>query len=225
MSRKPYRPRPTGGHVLFTDISEAELYAVNVHDRTDVKFLFKTDDLFVPVHYAQGPDGQVYYADLIAGVIGRLEVTPAALIGTEAAETLDGGSGAEVIEARGGNDVAIGAGGDDRLFGERGNDLLRGGVGDDLLVGGAGDDTLEGGAGLDTAGFGRPRNEYTVDAGAGGTITVAHQRPGQDGTDTLKGVEALAFPNPAVFRFFDMRQGSHFYTASAAGGPVGPLRL
>jgi len=62
------------------------------------------------------------------------------ILGTEAAETLDGG------------------GGGDRLVGF---------AGDDLILGGAGDDTLEGGAGIDTAKGQTGADRYVFHAGDG----------------------------------------------------------
>lgn len=69
------------------------------------------------------------------------------MLGTAAAEALDGGSGNDVIDAGGGNDVVAGGAGDDTLRGEAGDDALYGGTGTNILSGGAGADrfhTLDG---------------------------------------------------------------------------------
>ncbi len=63
------------------------------------------------------------------------------LNGTDANETLIGGSGNDTLNGNGGNDVLIGG---------AGNDTLNGGDGDDLLVHGSGNDTFNGGSGYDT---------------------------------------------------------------------------
>ena len=55
---------------FFTDIVRGEVFVVDVNDRRDVKFLYQAAG--APVHFSQGPDGYVYYADLFNGVIGRL---------------------------------------------------------------------------------------------------------------------------------------------------------
>ncbi|MEM6627396.1 MAG: Ig-like domain-containing protein [Pseudomonadota bacterium] len=38
-------------------------------------FLYKTPTNFRPVHFTQGPDGYVYYADLVRGQIEYIEIT------------------------------------------------------------------------------------------------------------------------------------------------------
>jgi parallel beta-helix repeat protein len=65
-----------------------------------------------------------------------------AIVGTEAAEKLSGGSDGEL------------------LFGGAGNDTLSGGLGDDVLVGGAGQDVLTGGTGSDLFRFTHALDSY-----------------------------------------------------------------
>ncbi len=59
---------------FFADFSGREVYTVDVNDRTSLKFLYARGDA-VPTDFVQGPDGYVYYADIVAGEIGRLEIT------------------------------------------------------------------------------------------------------------------------------------------------------
>ena len=66
------------------------------------------------------------------------------LLGTSAADTLQGSFGDDTLRGFNGNDLLVG-GGDD--------DTLEGGKGSDSLYGDAGDDHLDGGAGVDTAVF------------------------------------------------------------------------
>ena len=75
-----------------------------------------------------------------------------------------------------------------------GNDILDGGDGNDTLHGGAGNDTLYGGLGTDVAEFGGDVGDYSIDT-SGGIITVADNNiaDGDDGVDTLSGVETLRF--------------------------------
>ena len=68
-------PTEFANDYFFTDISNGELYAVDTLDRQDVKFLGFTPAGFGPVHMKQGPDGYVYYADLLTGSIGRFLIT------------------------------------------------------------------------------------------------------------------------------------------------------
>jgi Ca2+-binding RTX toxin-like protein len=74
----------------------------------------------------------------------------------------------------------------DTLRGGGGNDVLNGFFGDDLLFGGLGDDTLIGGEGLDTVSYAEAVNGVTIDL----RVTTA-QSNGQEGADTLSGIEFL----------------------------------
>jgi glucose/arabinose dehydrogenase len=62
---------------IFADFN-GEVYSVDVNDPADVKFLYQTDGSNAPVDFRQGADGLVYYVDIGAGEIGRLDVTPIA---------------------------------------------------------------------------------------------------------------------------------------------------
>ena len=59
---------------LFSDFSQGEIYAVDVNDRTELKFLYQSPSGFGPVRYQQGADGYLYYVDIANGAIGRLEI-------------------------------------------------------------------------------------------------------------------------------------------------------
>jgi hypothetical protein len=83
-------------------------------------------------------------------------------VGTDAANTINGGKGADVIVGLGGNDTIDGKGGKDVICGGSGNDRLTGGGKVDKFDGGPGNDTLlardglkeiavKGGAGSDKA--------------------------------------------------------------------------
>ncbi|MBI5276701.1 MAG: hypothetical protein HY854_09600 [Burkholderiales bacterium] len=99
------------------------------------------------------------------------------------------GSQAELAYMLRGDDQVSGAEFNDRLNGYAGNDLVEGFAGNDVLWGLNGSDTLDGGAGLDWAIFLALRSEATVmrtDTGVQVTSAV-------EGTDTLLGIERLAF--------------------------------
>lgn len=94
------------------------------------------------------------------------------------------------------NDVIQGTAGLDYIAGGAGNDTLRGLAGSDVLVGGPGNDLLEGGPGIDTAGFAGQRAGFqvTFDAATDSyTIVDINPADGNEGTDTLKGVEFVSF--------------------------------
>lgn len=58
---------------FFADFSQGEIYVADTADRREVSFLFKTSGQ-APVGFEQGPDGYVYYADIVNGRVGRFEI-------------------------------------------------------------------------------------------------------------------------------------------------------
>ena len=79
----------------------------------------------------------------VANSPGVFVVVPdRSIIGTDAAETLDGAAGRDTISGGGGNDLLRGMGGNDSLSGGAGDDTLDGGGGTDSLTGGTGNDTF-----------------------------------------------------------------------------------
>ena len=73
--------------------------------------------------------------------------------------------------------------------GGSGNDVLTGNDGNNSLNGGGGNDALDGGAGFDTALNTGAFRQYSVSGNPTGTATVS----GLEGSDTLTGIERLAF--------------------------------
>jgi hypothetical protein len=120
--------------------------------------------------------------------------------GTNAADNIKGdqlaGDLDDIINGLNGSDRLRGLFGDDQLFGGAGSDTLEGGEGDDELTGGAGNDALEGGTGFDRAYFSGPSTEYLIS----GRISIRDLVPGNgnDGTDTLRGVERAVFSDTTV---------------------------
>ncbi|MDA8587016.1 Ig-like domain-containing protein [Rhodobacteraceae bacterium] len=100
------------------------------------------------------------------------------------------------------DDSILGTGEADLIAGLEGNDTIEAGEGDDSLAGGAGDDSLDGGAGNDTALFSGNRSDYLIEGRAGtGPITVTDllsEVDGDDGVDTLIGIERLEFDNVTI---------------------------
>lgn len=116
-------------------------------------------------------------------------------------DTLDGGNGNDVLDGGGGNDTLDGGNGDDVLTGGAGNDSLSGGNGDDVLTGGAGNDSLNGGNGNDVAIYSGTRSSYQI-AVNGGVVTIVDldaTADGDDGTDTLTGIEKISFANGETY--------------------------
>jgi Domain of unknown function (DUF4214)/RTX calcium-binding nonapeptide repeat (4 copies) len=93
-----------------------------------------------------------------------------------------------------GDDSFDGGLGDDILFGFGGADNLTGNAGNDHLFGGKGDDTLDGGDGIgDVAHFDAGMGRYTLRLAQDGTISAEDRMTDGQGTDSLTGVETLAF--------------------------------
>jgi trimeric autotransporter adhesin len=112
--------------------SDLVLTLANSTDRLTLQSWFYADGY--KVERIEFADGTVW---------GVQELNAAALIPTEDADYLEGGSG---------NDALAGLAGDDILNGNAGDDTLEGGTGDDALTGGAGNDVylFKRGDGADT---------------------------------------------------------------------------
>ncbi len=126
------------------------------------------------------------------------------VVGTDAAQTLQGTAGNDLIFGLGGNDalnggtgndVMNGGDGNDSLNGGAGNDTLLGGAGDDLLValggddalfGGAGADRLEGGTGADVMRGGAGNDWYLVDNLGDKVIEQAIDGSDEGGVDIVQ---------------------------------------
>ena len=81
----------------------------------------------------------------------------------------------------------------ENAYGGAGNDTITGNDADNILRGNGGNDTIDGGAGTaDVAVFSRDFSNYTITE-SGGTVTVAHNDLGADGTDTLTNIEFIDF--------------------------------
>lgn len=85
------------------------------------------------------------------------------------------------------NDLIVGDRDDDVLYGESGNDLLAGGVGNDRL---------DGGAGLDAAVYGGTSSGYKLELHP--DWILVRDMAGQDGIDTLTGIERLQFQDREI---------------------------
>ncbi len=96
--------------------------------------------------------------------------------------------------------ILTGNGGSNILDGGAGVDNLQGGLGNDRLIGGTGSDTIDGGTGQDTAVFAGDVASYTITTSAG-SISIRDNdsvTDGNDGTDTLIGVETAEFKGGAT---------------------------
>jgi Ca2+-binding RTX toxin-like protein len=146
--------------------------------------------------------------------------------GAEGADTINGGNGTDTVDYSAYfNDVAVdlsltsaqtvatgdfdtitnvenvvGGLGNDTLSGSTSNNVLSGGAGNDRLTGRAGNDVLMGGMGTsDTAVFAGLQASYSVVTNSGVVTVVDNQTTtdGNDGTDTIIGIERLEFKGGA----------------------------
>ena len=70
---QPY-PAEFQNDVFFTDVNTGRVFVVDIDNRSDVKYLYSSQG--APVAFSQGPDGHVYVANLQAGTITKLLITP-----------------------------------------------------------------------------------------------------------------------------------------------------
>ena len=130
----------------------------------------------------------------------------------------------------GSGNVLIGNDGANTLDGLAGNDNLQGGNGDDRLIGGAGTDALDGGIGTDTAVYAGDRATYTITTSAG-SIQIRDDdsvADGNDGTDTLVGMEIAEFKGGVTVesaRAHRARSRWRRDRARRSGGQFGRFRL
>ena len=97
------------------------------------------------------------------------------------------------------NNILNGNSGSNVLTGGIGSDTLSGGFGSDTFSGGVGDDTLNGGFGLDVAVFSGARAGYSISRIDNVFIVDdINSANGDDGTDTLSGVERIQFADAEV---------------------------
>lgn len=101
-------------------------------------------------------------------------------VGTEANDTLAGGTRSDLLLGQAGGDALSGGAQDDLLYGFSGSDFLRGEAGDDTLTGGAGNDTVWGLEDDDVL-AGNGGNDL-LQGGGGADVLLDYS-----GSDTLKG--------------------------------------
>jgi hypothetical protein len=82
--------------------------------------------------------------------------------------------------------------------GGSGNDTIIGNDADNLLSGGGGNDSIDGGSGVNTASYSGNMAQYSISTHSNGTISVADNVAGRDGTDTLKNTQLLHFADLTI---------------------------
>ncbi len=128
------------------------------------------------LQYEEGGGGRVSYA---WGIFGGFTIANGVTI-----ERATSGEGDDLLTGNDAANILASSAGADILQGRGGDDVLNAGADNDIIIGGAGNDQIDGGDGYDIAGYSGVRRAYTADA---------HAVVGADGSDTLTGVEDLAF--------------------------------
>jgi VCBS repeat-containing protein len=118
---------------------------------------------------------------------------PNTLVGTNSAESINGGQGNDTLYGYGGNDTLNGGQDTDLIYGGSGNDGIQGDSQTDLIYGGSGNDTIAAGADVDTV-YGGSGNDV-ISGNADADILV-----GGFGADTLSGNAGSD-----TFKFLDTR--------------------
>ncbi|MBM1634583.1 DUF4214 domain-containing protein [Sulfitobacter mediterraneus] len=125
-------------------------------------------------------------------IIGSRNSNPSFVVSPNGAAA--GSGSGDWFYLTGEGDTFDGGIGDDIIFGFGGADQLIGNAGNDNLFGGKGDDTLDGGDGTgDVAHFDAGMGRYTLRLAQDGTIFAEDRMADGQGTDSLTGVETLAF--------------------------------
>ncbi len=127
-------PTEFNNDLFFGDFNQGDIYTVDLAD--PARALRKVTNHSFVADMLMGPDGYMYFIDLVRGDIGRWDIFDPS--GT----TVVGGAGADKITAKEGHDRLEGREGNDRLEGNGGNDTLDGGPGRDVMIGGSRDDTF-----------------------------------------------------------------------------------
>lgn len=123
-------------------------------------------------------------ADTIDGGTGH-----DALFGGLGADEIFGGEGHDTLHGDDGNDSLNGGLGHDQLFGGDGRDTLTGGDWNDMLYGGDGSDFLNGNAGYDYLDGGNGSDVYYVGLDNAGFVDE-YKDTGESGRDVIRAIEA-----------------------------------
>ncbi|MGH8337974.1 MAG: hypothetical protein ACRETL_14385, partial [Gammaproteobacteria bacterium] len=132
-------------------------------------------------------------------------LTNSAISGTESdtvynMENVITGAGADNITGTTASNNLSGGDGNDTINAGAGDDIINGGAGNDILTGGTGNDLVAGDLGSDTLVLAGLQASYSIST-VSGSVRVVDNQPtvdGNDGTDTISGIEILKFKNGAT---------------------------
>lgn len=193
---------------LYSVLSDGIIiYRVNSSYLTvqDTSGALGTDRVYNDMEFIQFNDVTIDLSVTTFTLNGAAWGTPADIIGTAGAETLNGSAADDTIYGGDGNDYLYGKVGNDTLYGEGGNDVLNGDVGDDILIGGAGADTLYGRAGNDMFGFATIGDgvDRVIDYNTGDTLNITDILSGYTpGVSDISEFVSLTRSGSTTTRFF-----------------------
>ncbi|BAB73360.1 alr1403 [Nostoc sp. PCC 7120 = FACHB-418] len=141
------------------------------------------------VHVGYLGQAQIFSRLTGTGILGYSNIEKFEITGTNYADILQGGSG---------------------------NDILKGGAGNDELSGKGGNDTLDGGFGYDTVVYDGNYADYGISFLSNGDLQVIDKNltNGNDGTDTIRGVEVINFRQGGSYGVVTGTTGNDVLTAS-----------
>jgi Ca2+-binding RTX toxin-like protein len=145
------------------------------------------------------------------GTAAATTITSAGQVTVNFGTVLENLTGSELADKLYGNEVA------NLIHGGSGNDLIEGWDGNDILNGGQGTDQLNGGTGIDTAQFNGAWGNYKTSM-TNNIFIVTDQKSGNDGTDSLTGIERLKFTDKSIAIDLDGNAG---ITAKVIGAVLG----
>lgn len=70
-------PAEFKGDYFFSDFVTGRIFSVDVNRPEELRFITQVEGRPGPIHMMQGPDGYIWYADIVTGQIGRIEIAPA----------------------------------------------------------------------------------------------------------------------------------------------------
>ena len=187
-------------------------YGVHAHNGGDSTYTLVDviDDAFYECIWDSGGTDAIVYAGTVNAFIDLVAATldysptgggPLSFLNNPGSQTLRGGftiANGVVIE-----NASTGSG-NDQLAGNSAANDLSGNDGNDTFLGRGGNDALHGGNGTDTAVYEGARGDYTVGVVrtdgviTGYTVKDNNTANGDEGTDTLDGIEGLTFTTGPV---------------------------
>jgi Ca2+-binding RTX toxin-like protein len=135
----------------------------------------------------QKPDGtgQIVYSLHDGYTIISRDTFADDVVGTNAGETLVGGSGNNDIYAFGGDDFVQAREGNDNIYGGDGNDTIQANAGNDVIAGENGNDNIEAGAGNDTIAGGDGNDTIYGDFASSADVLSMQQLMTKDIQETI----------------------------------------